>query len=262
MDIEILLTKNCQLKCEYCSLYGKDDKLDLKPRLENLFKIKNKIQKVFILGGEPTKSQYLDDILDLFKDKEITIFTNTINIDKLLSLKTNSDSTIINLICSYHSYIDFNLFLKNIFKLKTKFNISVCIMKESDNPIFDEYYEKLRKLKFDVSLDPIFLIKNNNGNKQIFKTLDYIPKNKNSIANRLNTNLNLKFYDIFKKIENPKKCNIQDNVIYYNFLKNKFNRCLTYDLFDIDYNISDSCNNCNICNLKFCLCDLEYIYEF
>lgn len=254
MDLEILLTKNCQLKCEYCSLYGKDDKLNLQPRLENLFNIKNKIQRVFILGGEPTKSQYLDDILDLFKDKEITIFTNTININKLLSLK----STNINLICSYHSYLDFNLFLKNIFKLRTKFNISVCIMKETDNPIFDEYYEKLRKLKINTELNPIFLIQNNNGNKQIFKTLDYIPKDKNSIANRLNTNLNLKFYEIFKKIEQNKKCNIQDNVIYYNFLKNKFNRCLTYDLFNIDYN---SCDKCNCCDLKFCLNDLEYIYE-
>lgn len=249
MDLEILLTKNCQLQCEYCSLYGKDYELDLKPRLENLFNIKNKIQRVFILGGEPTKSQYLDDILDLFKDKEITIFTNAININKLLSL----NSTNINLICSYHSYIDFNLFLKNIFKLRTKFNISVCIMKETDNPIFDEYYEKLRKLKINTELNPIFLIQNN---KQTFKTLDYIPKDKNSIANRLNTNLNLKFYEIFKKIENPKKCNIQDNVIYYNFLKNKFNRCLTYDLFNIEYN---KCDNC--CNLKFCLNDLEYIYE-
>lgn len=252
MDLEILLTKNCQLKCEYCSLYGKDDKLELQPRLENLIKIKDKIQKVFILGGEPTKSQYLDDILDLFKDKEITIFTNTININKLLSL----NSTNINLICSYHSYIDFNLFLKNIFKLRTKFNISVCIMKETDNPIFDEYYEKLRKLKINTELNPIFLIQNNNGNKQILKTLDYIPKDKNSIANRLNTNLNLKFYEIFKKIEQNKKCNIQDNVIYYNFLKNKFNRCLTYDLFNIEFN---KCDNC--CNLKFCLNDLEYIYE-
>lgn len=252
MDLEILLTKNCQLQCEYCSLYGKDYELDLEPRLENLNKIKDKIKNVFILGGEPTKSQYLDDILDLFKDKEITIFTNTININKLLSL----NSTNINLICSYHSYIDFNLFLKNIFKLRTKFNISVCIMKETDNPIFDEYYEKLRKLKINTELNPIFLIQNNNGNKQIFKTLHCISKDKNSIANRLNTNLNLKFYEIFKKIENPKKCNIQDNVIYYNFLKNKFNRCLTYDLFNIEFN---KCDNC--CNLKFCLNDLEYIYE-
>lgn len=249
MDLEILLTKNCQLQCEYCSLYGKDYELDLKPRLENLIKIKDKIQKVFILGGEPTKSQYLDDILDLFKDKEITIFTNTININKLLSL----NSTNINLICSYHSYIDFNLFLKNIFKLKTKFNISVCIMKETDNPIFDEYYEKLRKLKINTELNPIFLIQNN---KQTFKTLDYIPKDKNSIANRLNTNLNLKFYEIFKKIEQNKKCNIQNNIIYYNFLKNKFNRCLTYDLFNIEFN-----NKCDNCNLNYCLNDLEYIYE-
>ena len=255
MDLEILLTKNCQLQCEYCSLYGKDYELDLKPRLENLIKIKDKIQKVFILGGEPILSKHFNLVIDIFKDKQINVYTNAINTDKFLNLDINLYNKI-NLICSYHSYIDFNLFLKNIFKLKTKFNISVCIMKESDNPIFDEYYEKLKKLKINTELNPIFLIQNNNGNKQILKTLDYIPKDKNSIANKLNTNLNLKFYEIFKKIEQNKKCNIQDNLIYYNFLKNKFNRCLTYDLFNIEFN---KCDNC--CNLKFCLNDLEYIYE-
>lgn len=257
MDLEILLNKSCQLKCEYCSLYGKDYDLDLNSRLNDLSKIKDNIKNVFILGGEPTLSKYIIDILKIFKNINVTIFTNLININKLIDLKQYHNK--LNFICSYHRQVNFHIFLSNLLELSKfydKQNIQVNIMKSFKSDIFEDYYNKIKLLKFNVSLDPVFYIKDGVQHYEDINIIDL--KKYNSILNNKNNYLNKTFYELYDLRTNPKKCDIQNKHLFYNFIKGKFNRCFAYDMLNLDSDLSDN----KICNVNCCLCYLEFVYEF
>ena len=97
--MRILVTENCNAKCSHCfnAAYRSNKEIDLTTysRLCD-FLASNKIQRVKIMGGEPTVHSSFEEIIAISQAhfESVIIFTNALN-DRILNIHPRDDDAIV-----------------------------------------------------------------------------------------------------------------------------------------------------------------------
>lgn len=141
VKVAIYVTTICNIKCEYCSA-----RRNLKSKWGNVMNI-HKLEllkplirdewEILLVGGEPSIHPKFFDIIDLFKDHEMSVFSNGKRMYK------HFDESYKNLQFSitYHD-IDKDLFLKNIEPIRDRI-YKLKLMLSGDN-----YAQKLKDAEY------------------------------------------------------------------------------------------------------------------
>lgn len=177
----IMINKTCNLKCPYCFanefVNHEKDNMDME-RFEKAvdYIIKSGHNYVGIIGGEPTLHPLFEDFVEYAASKpqikDITIFTNGVNIDKHIRLFTNKKvSALINLNSPDDiGQVNYNKIISNLDKLSeyTYLTDSISLGINMYKPDFDYVYMLdalmkygLRKVRTSIS------VPNTQGKKEI-----------------------------------------------------------------------------------------------
>jgi len=232
--LELFINRNCNLTCDYCT-FKNNEIIENKISLDNFYNVLREynINEMVILGGEPTLSKNLKEILDT--KIPTSIYTNTHNIEEFLDYDVHWK-------CSYHNQMDLSIFIKKI-KLLEKYNKSYQIIL----PINKDYsllnYFILKNSFDRVTVEPLLYLENNCFTQQSIENIKYCRTLDSEIAKQNLTN-----------ISKNKICKISDYQITYDLYNNKLYKCLTYlDSLNLDFNM--------MCNYEYCFCDIEYSEE-
>ncbi len=163
-EISCLLTPVCNLKCEYCCNAilmntAKNQKYYEKITINNLRLLVNKVDHLTISGGEPFLSPILLDVIELYKEKTLSILSNftakNFNIVLKEIFKINPKS--IEFVASYHP----NQRIEKQFILNLEFFKQLCDKyKDLDQKLIIKIFTNLEDINIIKSIKEIGLEKN------------------------------------------------------------------------------------------------------
>ena len=182
--MRILVTENCNAKCSHCfnAAYRENKEIDLTTysRLCE-YLASNKIQRVKIMGGEPTVHSSFEEIIAISQThfESIIIFTNALN-DRISNIHPRNDDAIVFNFRFISSRFNKDKFLMNQpgrrrieIQISSKTNIENII-----NRLL--YFKDIPNLKINLTLDCM---------EDVFENKCALERNFATVSNFINNNL-------------------------------------------------------------------------
>jgi len=240
--LEILINRNCNYNCNYCSIKDNSIKENLK-KIDNLEKLinNNNISKCSILGGEPLINPNITNIINFIVSLniELEVYTN----GSIIPPRKDN----INYIISWHpSMISKKIFIEQLKNFPESSEIHI-MYHSTNKTILDDFLEIKKIHKGEVYLEPVFLFDNNildSKEVQIFKDKGLMKYSK--VLSFYNSNINKYFDEVLLQNNKYKICNINSNNISYDFYKEETYQCLSF-LLSNNKSRTKICKECCIC---------------